>query len=287
MPRRSLLILLAALLCAAALATVLIAASVTGDRVRAARPLPFEPSEQLVYTGSFSRLLLRDIDIAELRFTVNRMPTPATAKEGASDPSANLLFTGEVDSKGWFRKLFGIHFHYHFESTVEPDSFASLRAKEFDEQGERQRESETIFDHLANSSTWTERDPKNPARGTRVVTLPQSGTAHDLLSAIYYLRAQPLAPGANLELFISESGHAYHIPVKVVERKKLSTVLGKVPTLRVDIEMFGDKGLIRGSGQMSLWLTDDARRIPVRAHISSSMGTLNIALKSATRAAGE
>jgi hypothetical protein len=68
--------------------------------------------------------------------------------------------------------------------------------------------------------------------------------------------------------------------VSVVEKKKMKTVLGEVSTLRVDPELFGEGRLVRGTGKISVWLTDDARHIPVQARISTDRGTLNIKLKS-------
>jgi hypothetical protein len=49
--------------------------------------------------------------------------------------------------------------------------------------------------------------------------------------------------------------------------------------------VFGEGRLIRGRGKMAIWFTDDERHVPVRAHISNEMGTLDIKLKSMTGAA--
>jgi hypothetical protein len=102
----------------------------------------------------------------------------------------------------------------------------------------------------------------------------------DIASAFYYLRTQKLEPGKTLELLISDTGQVYRIPVKVVKRERLKTVLGKVNTVRVEPEMFGEGRLIRGKGEITIWLTDDARHIPVRAKINNNLGRLDIKLKS-------
>src|ERR1043165_9997205 len=48
--------------------------------------MPFVPSEQLVYDGEFSKLLLRGINIAELRFKAYRPTAAATpSAQAASD----------------------------------------------------------------------------------------------------------------------------------------------------------------------------------------------------------
>jgi hypothetical protein len=59
----------------------------------------------------------------------------------------------------------------------------------------------------------------------------------------------------------------------------MKSIAGRVQTLRVDLEIFGAERLIDRSGEMSLWLTDDARRLPVRARVSTDLGTIDITLK--------
>ena len=264
----------------ATLALPLAHVSARGDRHDASArptPLPFEPAEELIYVGEFSKLLFRGIEIAEFRFTAVRANAPTVA-DGAS--TTNLVFKGDVNAKGWFRKLFGVDFHYNMESTVEPQTFRVLRTTKLDEQGKRVRASETVFDRTQNLLTWTERNPNDPAAAPRVVKRPLGGAMHDFLSAIYYLRTQTLTPGQSLEVVMSDAGEVFRIPVRAVERKRMKTVLGKVQTLRVDIGLFGNDRLIRGrEGNMTLWLTDDARRIPVRAHLDTDIGALDIKLK--------
>jgi hypothetical protein len=70
------------------------------------------------------------------------------------------------------------------------------------------------------------------------------------------------------------------VPVRVVERKTVKSVVGRVPTLRVEVGLFGAGRLVNDrEGEMTLWITDDERRIPVRARLSADIGTLDIKLK--------
>lgn len=280
MLRRSLTILISvlALSCLIVFASAHETAAKEADRAALPKPLPFEPDEELIYEGEFSRLLLRGINIAEFKFTVGR----ATATpEGTGAPAAqpNLIFKGDVAAKGWFRKLFGIDFHYNSESVVEPTSFRILNNTTRDEQGKRLRTSEAIFDRIHNLLTWTQRNPNDPQSQPRVVSTPLQNASHDLISAIYFLRTQTLEPGRNLELVISDSGAVYRIPVKVGARKRMKSVVGRVQTVRVDLEIFGAERLVDRKGEMSLWITDDARRLPVRARIDTDIGIIDITLK--------
>ncbi len=302
-PRRVLSLTLAAALYAFALSAVGLAKDTPKERTPAkpaATSMPFEPSEQLVYEGEFSKMLLRGIKIAELRFKAVRATAPATATTpadanatpGAATPAdaqqaiapPQIQFTSDIESKGWFRKLFGINFRYHVETTVEPSTFSVLRTSKIDEQGKRVRTSEAVFDHSVKKVEWTERDPNNTAQPPRVVTTALQGPTQDIISAIYFLRTIPLTPGSTFNLAVSDSGRVYQIPGTVTnERKKMKSVLGKVSVVRLDIDLFGPGRPVEGKGKMSLWVTDDESRIPVKARLSHDMGQLDITLKSIQR----
>ena len=242
-------------------------------------PFPFSPAEELVYDCEFSRLMMRGLNVAELRSTARQNAVIATSLQSGVVQNP-LQFKLEVTSKGLLHKLFGVNFHQLFDSTVDPQSFAVRQTLKLDEQGKRRRTSEAFFDATARKVVWTERDPNDETRPPRVVTSEIDGAVQDIASAFYFLRTQPLEPGKNLEIEISDSGQVYRTPVKVMEKKRMKTILGTVNTLRVEPEIFGDERLIKGKGQMIIWLTDDARRIPVRARLSNSMGTLDLTLKS-------
>ncbi|HEX7177751.1 MAG TPA: DUF3108 domain-containing protein [Pyrinomonadaceae bacterium] len=255
-------------------------------------PLPFEPTEQLVYEGSFSKLLLRGIKIAEFRFTSGR-PDEAQLKSvsagasnvaastAAADSAARVHLIGDVKSAGWFQRLFSIDFHFRVESLVERAGFSVLSTKKLDEQGKRVRTSEAMFDRVGKQVSWTEVDPNDPKREPRIVNTPLEGAAQDIVSAVYFLRTQQLTPGRSFEIVLSDSGQVYRVPATVVaEPKRIKTVLGKVSVVRVEVALFGEGRPVEGEGKMSIWFTDDARRVPVRARMSSDIGMIDIKLKS-------
>lgn len=256
-----------------------------GQLIEPPTAAPFEPTEELVYEGEFSRALFRGINVAELRFTVARSTSATNIEALDKGRAGTLRFTLEAVSKGILRKLFGLNFRQRIESTVETSSLAVLQTNKLDEQGKRHRISEAIFDRGSSKVVWTERDPNDPQRPPRVVTNQWSGPAavQDIASAFYYLRTQPLILGQSFEIQISDSGQVYRTPVRVTARKKMKTVLGQVWALRVEPEVFGEGRMLRGKGKMTIWYTDDPARVPVRAQISNELGSLDIKLKRLSR----
>jgi len=75
----------------------------------------------------------------------------------------------------------------------------------------------------------------------------------------------------------------YNVPVVVTAREEQKTVLGKILCFRVEPQIFGPKSLIEQKGKMVIWITDDARRIPVRAQIDTGYGKIEVKLKSAIK----
>ena len=244
-------------------------------------PKHFETAEELHFEAEFSKLMLRKLDVADLKFRASRTPVEAAAAAQAADASPYALtFTADIASKGFFARLFNLKFRERVESTVEPISFTVQKTKILDEQGKRVRETQATFDKSKGQMTWTLRDPNNPNAEPRHKITDFSGQLQDVLSAIYFIRTQPLAVGKSFEIFIGDGGNVYQIPVKVVEKKRMKTVLGRVDVLRVTPELFGPGRLIdEEKGEFSIWVTADARHIPVSGRIKTDYGMFDIKLK--------
>ena len=228
----------------------------------------FKTGESLIYEGKFSKLLLRGIDVADLNFTVENIPT-----------TNNYLVNSEAKSKGSLIKLFGLKFNENIQSTVSGEHFSILKTVKRDEQGDRVRESEAVFDYTEKKVTYVETDPKDLTRPPRRVASPIERETQDLITGIYLLRRLPLAVGKSFDITVSDSGLVYKIPVRVAAREQQKSILGKKWCFRVEPEVFGKDRLIEKDGDMILWITDDSRRIPVRAQIDTDIGKVDVKLK--------
>lgn len=232
---------------------------------------PYQVGEALEYEGSYSKLVLRGIDVAELNFKVERVP----------EDNIYRVKT-EAVSKGGILKLFNFKFYQNIESFVDGKTFEVLRTIKRDEQGDRVRNSEAVFDHKEEKVTYVETDPNDLMRPPRTVASSIDDKTQDLVSAIYMLRHLPLAVGKTFELNISDSGLVYKVPVKVTGREKRKSVLGKKWCFIIEPDVFGENRLIERDGSMTLWITDDKNRIPVRANIETNIGKVVIKLKKAS-----
>jgi Protein of unknown function (DUF3108) len=256
--------------------------SVTQRSTPDTAPHRFEHGEELHFEAEFSRALLRKLDVADLKFRAARTPineANATDANTDSKPYA-LTFSADVSSKGFFARVLNLNFRERVESTVEPITFTVQKTMILDEQGKRVRTTESTFDASKGRMIWTSRDPNDPAAEPRHAIAEFSGQLQDVLSAIYFIRTQPLEVGKTFEVFIGDGGKVYTIPVKVIERKRMKTILGRVDVLRVNAELFGPGRLIDNEkGEFSIFITDDMRHVPVGGRVKTDYGTFDITLK--------
>lgn len=235
----------------------------------ASKTAPFVNGETLTYEGKISKII-RGIAIADLSFTLERSPN-----------GEDYLVKAEAKSKGTLLKLFRFSFLQEVQSSIESDNFRAIRTVKHDVQKERVRNSEAVFDYSERRVTYVETDPNEPMRPPRRIASKIDDVSHDLISGLYSLRLMPLAVGKSFRMLVSDSGLVYDIPIRVTGREQQKTIFGKQWCFRIEPEVFGPNRLIDREGDMTIWITDDTSRLPVRSVVNSPYGKIDIRLKSA------
>jgi len=94
------------------------------------------------------------------------------------------------------------------------------------------------------------------------------------------LRAQPPELGQSVLIPISDGKKAASVKIEAQEREEVSTPLGKFKTVRYEAFLFNDV-LIGRKARMYVWLTEDARRLPVqiRVRMQFLIGTIELKLE--------
>lgn len=231
--------------------------------------IPFIDGENLTYEGKISKII-RGIAVADLSFTLQKDPN-----------GADYLVKAEAKSKGTLLKLFRFSFLQELQSSIDSENFRATRTVKHDVQKERVRNSEAIFDYRQRRVTYIETDPNEPMRPPRRIASKIDDVSHDLISGLYSLRLLPLAVGKSFRMTVSDSGLVYEIPVRVTAREQQKSILGRQWCFRIEPQVFGPNRLIEREGDMTIWITDDARRIPVRSVVNSPYGKIDIRLKRA------
>jgi protein-S-isoprenylcysteine O-methyltransferase Ste14 len=233
--------------------------------------LPFAEGETLQYEARYSKLFLSG-KIGVLTFTFTRSTEPPLI--------GHHLIKVDVVSDGFWPKLLGIDVKDVFESFVDPADFGVARTrKQLSHQGKKEFEL-AVFDRKNSIVMLISRDLTKATAQPEVKQEPTRPWVQDIVSATYHLRTLPLTVGQTIEIPLSDSGKTYDIQAKVETQEQLQTGLGQFSALKVQPLIFGEGKLIRKEGELYIWLTDDARRLPVRAWVQSSFGTATIELTS-------
>lgn len=235
--------------------------------------VPFEKGETLKYEGKLSKIV-SGIPVADLTFTVDK------------NNDGDFSITAEARSKGTLLKIARYSFIQRYESTIDANRFRIEKTLKYDVQKDRVRNGEALFDYRDKRVTYVETDPKDPMRPPRNIASEIADQTHDIVSGIYSLRLLPLSVGQKYTLQISDSGLVYSIPVAVTGREQLKTDIGKVWCLKIVPEVFGPGRLIESEGNMTIWITNDKRRIPVRGVVKSSIGKIDIRIRSFSNNSG-
>lgn len=236
------------------------------------QPLPFKIGETLTYEVNFSRLIFSGT-IGELKLSVSK-PTESSNSSGPE----MLELKAEAVSKGFFPALFGVKVKDRYVSLVNQTDFGVHASTKLLDEGKIRREQKSVFNREAGRVTYTDRDLTKEKSEPRVKEKPSPSWVQDLLSSIYFVRTQPLKEGDVIPVPVSDGGEVYNIQVVAGKREEIKTYAGKVKAIQLNAKVF-DGRYIKRSGEMLVWVTDDAIRVPVRAKVKSSGYTITVELK--------
>ncbi len=186
-----------------------------------------------------------------------------------------------IESTGLVSKFFKVNDRYTSLLNAELCSLSSfLKAEE----GSRKRETRVTFDAAARKASYLERDL---ARNGAVVAsheIDVPACVHDVVGGLFFLRSVRLQPGESIETPVSDGKKFVLARVEAQAREKIKTPAGGYDTIRYEAFLFNNV-LYRRSGRLYVWISDDARRLPVqiRARLQFHIGTITLQLEKEQR----
>jgi hypothetical protein len=249
-------------------------AQATPERVayapgKVSQPLPFKPGETLVYDVTFAKFVFSGT-IGELKLSVSNV-------SDSREPEM-IELKAEALSKGFFPALFGLKVRDRYNSLVDPADFGLRTTTKLLDEGKIRREQKSVVDREAGRVRYTDRDLANEKAAPKIKEKASPSWVQDLLSVIYFVRTQPLKEGDVMTVPLSEGGEVYKIDIVIGRSEEIKTVAGKFKAIQLNAKVF-DGRYIRRNGEMLVWVTDDARRVPVHSRIKVSGTTITVDLK--------
>jgi hypothetical protein len=146
-------------------------------------------------------------------------------------------------------------------------------------EGSRHRETVVHFDPETKKASYLERDMQ-----TRAVVLAKEtdipACVHDVIGGLFFLRTLNLEPGRSVEVPVSDGKKEVSAKVSALGRESIKVPAGTFKTIRYEAFLFSNV-LYRRDGHLYVWLTDDARKLPVRIQVrlQFAIGTITFQLE--------
>jgi hypothetical protein len=234
-------------------------APVTAAPARTERSVPFKAGESLAYDVSWSSFVTAGtatVTVREKKPSYNSLAYYIVA-EGRPTPLLSKLYT----------------LYYKADTLLDAYTLLPQRGSIFSQESARQRMKVTVFDQSARKVHYEMRTTSVFKQDIAVPAYTQ-----DALSVIYVLRAIPLKPGASMTIPVSDSGTTYTARINVGQREMVKTGLGELPALRITPVVTDPQGKPIGRA-LTLWLSDDARRLPLKMAADLAVGSFNLTLR--------
>lgn len=138
-------------------------------------------------------------------------------------------------------------------------------------EGSYHSEREIIFQHELGRAVTR--------KGTdEIDTVAIGSFAQDVLSAMYYVRTQPLEVGDVLTVNSVEGNEAQQLNVRVLKKETVEVPAGVFDCIVVE-PLLADAGIFKQEGEVKVWLTDDRLRMPVLMKSKVLVGSIHAELE--------
>ena len=195
--------------------------------------------------------------------------TAGTAVQEVSARGDDLRIVNTVRSSGLLSALFSVD--DKTESVVRRDSSLPGFFRERINEGNTHSLKEARFDFSSLNVETTDLLGKT-GRSDAI-----SGRTYDTLSSLYFIRSAELIPGQSIHFDLYDFKRLWNTEVRVEKREQIRTPLGSFKTLKVTSRL-KFQGIFAAAGNVTAWLTDDSRHIPVMIRSKLKVGEVTLIL---------
>jgi hypothetical protein len=221
---------------------------------------PFAVHEKFVYDLTWAGIKAGTASL-ELRNDGNRIKIVSTAH---SADWISVFYTVDdraesIVSQDPYRSSLGLPVSYR------------LKLRE----GKHRKDKEVIFDHDKNRAKYIDH-LENEYKEIDVPPL-----VFDPISSFFYLRTLRLVVGEPVYITLFDSKKVYNVEVQVLRKERVTIPEGTFDTIVVK-PLMKSEGIFYRKGEIFIWLTDDARHIPVKMQTKVKLGSITASLVGGT-----
>jgi hypothetical protein len=226
--------------------------------------IPFTPDEEATFTARW----IGDLSAGTI---ILRAQAPSAA-ERERWTSAAWRLEASANTADWVSRFFEAR--DVFTTLAGADLSPVLHTRQIDE-GSRELTRAYVYDAARRQVrvAQTAEDALSPDADAT----PLATGARDAVSALFYLRTLPLRPGSEVIIPVNDAGRNVTVRVRGEGTETVTTSHGSVEALRLAVAI--ERRLERRTGvRATLWLSTDARRVPVRLDLSAGFGQVRLEL---------
>lgn len=212
----------------------------------------FRSGEKLVYNISWSDVIRAGVAVLEVK------------EEKSAEGKAVYRISSEATSVGVVSRFFPVK--DTIVSIMDARELCSLSFTLDENHNKRTRFRQSLIDQVHH----TVQDVLNENKETGVVP----DRVQDALSSLYYLRTRKdLAIGTSVVIDVHDSGKNWSVEVQILARERITTPLGAFNAIAVKTYPKYD-GVFQHKGEIYVWLTDDARKVPLLMKSKIAIGSI-------------
>jgi hypothetical protein len=223
-------------------------------------PVPFKVGETLEYDVGWSSYVTAGT--ATLTVKEKKPSYGSTAyyivAEGRPTPLLSKLYT----------------LYYKSDTLMDVYSLLPQRGSLYSEEGKRRRMKTTLFDQKAKKASY-QIETKTAVKNEFAIP----AFTQDSLSAVYVLRSIPFKPGEKFTMPVAENGKIYKLQMQVGTAEPIKTGIGTVNGLKITPVIAAPTK--DGPRAITLWISEDARRLPLKIEAQLMVGKFTITLSKA------
>jgi hypothetical protein len=138
-------------------------------------------------------------------------------------------------------------------------------------EGSRVRDREITFNPSTKTAHFFDR------KNNEQLDIPIEAETFDIYSSFFYVRHQHLEPGKSVYINVLDSKKLHRIEIRVLRKERIKVPAGEFDTIVIE-PMVKPVGVFEGKRGAYIWLTDDSRRIPVKAQTKVTVGSVTAVL---------
>jgi hypothetical protein len=224
-------------------------------------PVPFRVGERLTY------------DVAWSTYLIAGTATTTVVEKKPSLNSTAYYIVAEGRPLPLVQRVYSLY--YKMDTLVDSFSALSQQSAFYSEEGRDHRTATTRFDRPARRALF-ELQADNVVRNE--ISVPADAT--DGLATLYALRSRTFKAGDRLAVPVVDNGTLYSVNVDAAGPEHLRMRVGEFDAWNLRIAIFNPQKQQVGKN-ISVWMSNDERRLPLRIQADLPVGYFVLALKEA------